>query len=475
MNPIHDNAPSSRGGTTGITPARILVVEDGLIMARDIERRLVTMGYAIAGLAASGEDAIRKARESHPDLVLMDVNLKGAIDGVQAAQEIRNEADIPIVYVTAYSDETTLRRARSTEPFGYVLKPFEERELRTMIEIALYRHAMDRSLRESEQRYRAIAEMTPGYAYSVAVRTDGSMAIEWVTDEFGLTGLPNDALTNLQPHVHPDDDSAIKDRMRHLLSGQQNVTEYRIITDSGEHRWWRDHARPLWDEAKVRIVRILGSAQDITERKVAERHAADMQHEHRDAEQKVQGHLLEYTRTVASLLAVLSGGRGRERKGGGTSLALRLQGILRVFEAVYNRPPLEGIDRQLRRLIADLFKRIGTARLTYTIHAEPVDLDDLSMARILLIVQELLENAVHHAYAGGSRGEISVEFHRAEQGKARLIVADGGSGLRKVVDLRRPKTAGLQLVLHLVKELKGNLECKRESGTAFIVTFPLKA
>jgi len=451
------------------------VVEDGLIMARDIERRLVTMGYTIAGLAATGDDAVRKARECHPDLIRMDVNLKGPIDGIQAAQEIRRNADIPIVYVTAYSDETTLRRARPTEPFGYVLKPFEERELRTMIEIALYRHAMDRQLRESEQRYRTIAEMTPGFAYSVAVRSDGSLSAEWVTDEFERTGLQSDALANLQCHVHPDDSSAMKERMRHLLSGQHDVTEYRIITENGEQRWWRDHARPFWDEAKVRIVRILGSAQDITERKDAERHAAAMQQKHRAVEHEIQEHLLAYTRTVSGLLEVLAGARGREGKTGGTSLALRLQRILHVFEIVYDRKPLEGFDCQLRRLITDLFKRLGSARLTYTVLADPVKLDGAAMATVLMIVQELLENAVHHAYAGRSRGEISVEFHRLEEGKAMLKVVDGGSGLRKGVDLRRPKTVGLQLVLHLVKELKGTLECTRESGTAFVVTFPVTA
>ncbi|MDZ7385371.1 MAG: response regulator, partial [candidate division KSB1 bacterium] len=133
------------------TKARILVVEDIAITAMDIKRRLQTLGYQVVGIAASGEDAIAKAQRERPDLVLMDIKLKGEMDGVQAAEEIRRHLDIPVVYLTAYSDETTLQRAKITQPFGYVLKPFEERELHTAVEMALYRHTLERRLRESEQ------------------------------------------------------------------------------------------------------------------------------------------------------------------------------------------------------------------------------------------------------------------------------------------------------------------------------------
>ncbi len=115
----------------------ILVVEDEGIVARDIQATLERLGYSISGTAASGAEAINMARYNHPDLVLMDIVLKGPIDGIEAAQKIHDELDIPVIYLTAYADEETVERAKLTEPFGYVLKPFEERDLYTVVEMAL--------------------------------------------------------------------------------------------------------------------------------------------------------------------------------------------------------------------------------------------------------------------------------------------------------------------------------------------------
>ena len=131
--------------------AQILVVEDESIVAKDIQHRLSALGYYIPAVASSGEEALKKAEETRPDLVLMDIRLKGAMDGVAAASELRRRFNIPVVYLTAYADNHTLQRAKVSEPFGYILKPFEERELYTCIEVALYKHQMELSLKESEQ------------------------------------------------------------------------------------------------------------------------------------------------------------------------------------------------------------------------------------------------------------------------------------------------------------------------------------
>lgn len=133
--------------------ARILIVEDEFIVARDLEGRLRSLGYVVVGVTAFAEQAIRLTGELRPDLVLMDIRLQGPMDGITATEAIRRDYDIPVVYLTAYADDLTLSRARLTEPFGYVLKPFEERELRTVIEMALYKHQAERRLRASERHY----------------------------------------------------------------------------------------------------------------------------------------------------------------------------------------------------------------------------------------------------------------------------------------------------------------------------------
>jgi PAS domain S-box-containing protein len=132
-------------------PAKILIVEDENIVAKDIQNTLQSLGYTVAGNAASGEEAIQKAGETRPDLVLMDIMLKGYQNGVEAAQQILALYNIPIVYLTAYADDKTLQRAKITEPYGYILKPFEERELHIAIEMAIYKHRVTKKLQEREQ------------------------------------------------------------------------------------------------------------------------------------------------------------------------------------------------------------------------------------------------------------------------------------------------------------------------------------
>ncbi|WP_413262175.1 EAL domain-containing protein [Floridanema flaviceps] len=137
-------------------PAKILVVEDEGIVAIDLQTTLEDLGYIVTAVVDSGEMAIEKAKETQPDLALMDIRLAGELDGIQAAEIIRSEFDIPVIYLTAYADKETLKRARLTLPFGYLIKPFEERELQTTIEMALYKHQIEMQLRENTQWFTAI-------------------------------------------------------------------------------------------------------------------------------------------------------------------------------------------------------------------------------------------------------------------------------------------------------------------------------
>ena len=137
---------------------RILIVEDEIITADDIRESLLDMGYSVLDIVSSGEEAIEKLEKYNPDLVLMDIMLEGAMDGIETANHIRSHFNIPVVYITAYADKEIMERAKVTEPFGYILKPFNERELQINIEIGLYRHKMERRLRESEQWLSSILE-----------------------------------------------------------------------------------------------------------------------------------------------------------------------------------------------------------------------------------------------------------------------------------------------------------------------------
>ena len=130
---------------------RILVVEDESIVAIDLSHTLTSLGYEVVDTVGTGEEALRQLRKNRPDLVLMDIQLRGELDGIQVAEQIQNSLRIPVIYLSAYSDAKTLSRAKLTEPYGYIMKSFDHNDLHSTIEMALYRHEMERKVVESEK------------------------------------------------------------------------------------------------------------------------------------------------------------------------------------------------------------------------------------------------------------------------------------------------------------------------------------
>jgi len=128
----------------------IFIVEDEAIVANDIKETLKSLGYSVPGIAKSGELALEKVKETQPDLVLMDIHLAGQMDGVETAGKIHILYDIPVIYLTAYADKVLLERAKITEPYGYVIKPYDERELYSVIEMALYKHRVEREIKKRD-------------------------------------------------------------------------------------------------------------------------------------------------------------------------------------------------------------------------------------------------------------------------------------------------------------------------------------
>lgn len=141
-----------------MSKTNILIVEDESIVAKDIQMSLKKLGYNVVALCSNGEDAIQAAEEYTPDLVLMDIMLKGEMSGIEAAEQIRQRHNIPIIYLTAYADESTLSKAKITEPYGYIIKPFKEIDLRTSIEMAQYKHQKETDIRKERDFLYSIVE-----------------------------------------------------------------------------------------------------------------------------------------------------------------------------------------------------------------------------------------------------------------------------------------------------------------------------
>lgn len=248
------------------TPGRILIVEDEQIVAKHIKNHLKKGGYDPVGVAVTGEDAVRLASELQPDLILMDIRLAGPMDGIQAAEKIRARYNIPFIYLTAFADSETLERSRTTEPFGYLLKPFEAKVLYSTIEVALYKHRMEKKLKESETRFRTLAEAAPVGIFQTDIHGDFIYVNEKWCDMAGLS--PDEAYgKGWENALHPEDRGRISTRWYHMVwTGEKFALEYRFKTHEGKVTWLFGQAAALEDETGNSIGYI-GTVSDITDRK----------------------------------------------------------------------------------------------------------------------------------------------------------------------------------------------------------------
>ena len=186
-----------------VMKASVLIVEDEHITALAIQRNLEKLGYSIQGVEDRGEAAIAVVKEKQPDLVLMDILLKGELDGIETAEEIHSFSNVPIIYMTAWSDDHTIHRAKLTEPFSYLVKPLRERELEIAIEIALFKHKMEEELRHSEEKFRTLVEGIPDIVY----RIDEEGNFIYLSDNIRELGYEPEELIgqHFSMLIHPDD------------------------------------------------------------------------------------------------------------------------------------------------------------------------------------------------------------------------------------------------------------------------------
>ncbi|MCX6698627.1 MAG: PAS domain S-box protein [Methanomicrobiales archaeon] len=241
----------------------LLVVEDEALIAANLVHTLSSLGYTVHKPVATGEDAVRAVEGQQPDLVLMDIQLIGEMDGIEAADKIRAIADIPIVYLTAYSDDLRLKQARLTEPYGYIVKPAHNRELHATIEMALYKHGLDRKLKESEERNRSIVEALPGFIFHFS--SDGRF-IDCPLNKGDLLLLPADQIIGKRvAEILPPDLAHLTERkIRETLdSGQLQIFDYSLTMQDQEHFF---EARMITSGTNS----VLAFVYEITERKRAE-------------------------------------------------------------------------------------------------------------------------------------------------------------------------------------------------------------
>ncbi|MCK4534660.1 MAG: PAS domain S-box protein, partial [Syntrophobacterales bacterium] len=249
---------------------QILVVEDEQIVAMDIHNRLQGIGYGVAAIASSGEEAFRKTAELHPDLVLMDITLEKGMDGIEAANRIHAKYNIPVIYLSSNIAEDRMEQIKKTNPFGFIIKPFEDRDLRITIEMALYRHQMEKALSQSEERYRTILESIEEAYFEVDLAGNFTFFNDALC---GLAGLPRNELLGMNNLQYSKPETAKKMYKTfneiYRTGKPAQIKDYEIIRMDGVEKTVALSASLIKDSSG-NPSGFRGVVRDVTERKLAE-------------------------------------------------------------------------------------------------------------------------------------------------------------------------------------------------------------
>lgn len=246
-------------------PSRILVVEDESIVAFNLQQRLAQLGYDVPAIAVSGEECMEMFSQTQPDLVLMDIHIEGDMDGIETATRLNQDTSVPVIYLTAYSEDSTLERARKTRPYGYLIKPFSERELHATIQMALERHAVEEALEENR---RLLQQALDAASLGILEFNPSTTAMTLNPRTAELLDKPAEepiTLDHFLAGIDEKDRALVAARFMEALDPLKRFSEeFRLLGDQKPVRWIK------LDAGALREQRVSGVVQDISERKHAE-------------------------------------------------------------------------------------------------------------------------------------------------------------------------------------------------------------
>lgn len=553
---------------------KILIVENDSVVALNLQNLLEDAGYIVSAIASSVEEAFKAADSQEPNLVLIAITLPGNLDGIQVAEQICTQFKIPVVYLATHIDQATLQQAKVTEPYGYLLKPFEPRQLYSAIEITLYRHQIYQQVEQRKQQLETplssigdivittdedglitsmnpVAECITGWKQEEALGRELSwvfriidektreviaiqkeLAFEQFQTELSalrqteaqlqackqflwsiydkassaifvvdvlpegkfrfvdmnpagerLTGLRSEDIRGKSPEqVESDTAAVVSANYARCLQLGRTISYEECLLWKGKDSWWLTTLTPLRD-THSKICRLVGNAINITERKQAEEQLQTSLQEKEVLLKEIHHRVKNNLQIVLSLLELQSQQIQEQHiLNMFQESQSRIRSMALVHEELYQTKNLARVNftNYIRRLLAHLFQIYGvnSDNITLRLNINKIAFSIDTAIPCGIIINELVSNALKHAFLGNIKGTIWVELNfvsaappQPENNQFILVVGNDGIRLPESIDFFRSESLGWQLVRILVAQLEGQIEIERNQGTVFKIRF----
>jgi two-component system sensor histidine kinase UhpB len=471
---------------------RILIVEDERLVAEDIERMIQSLGYTPISTVSSGREAVAKAIAEKPDLILLDIVLRDELSGIDAANQIRAHLDIPIIYITAYPDEKIVEAAKSTEPFGYLLKPIDEKELQIAIELALHKHSGEKKLKESDRRYQLLADnVNEGI-----VIQDENEHITYVNEKFShMLGYSSGELLGRALEDFLDKAFLAKYKER-IIEGKRSKEPYELILNKkdGTQVHANINPEPIHNEKHV-YSGTIAVVMDITDRLHFEEELTRSREELRNLSRHLQSVREEESKRIAREIHDEMGQALTALKMDLAWLSRRFIGEKKEQHQLLEKTRsmselidqtillIQKISAELRPgLLDDLglipaiewqvqdFQNRTKIKCKLNLADHDIELTPDQATAIFRVFQESLTNVARHAAA--TKLEITLT---EKEGLLRLVISDNGKGISES-QVYAPDALGFLGMRERLRPFKGKLNVFRrpKKGTTVEITLPLK-
>lgn len=482
------------GQVNQVTKKRILLVDDDQDICRFIALQLARFDYDLLATVASGEEAVQLSNRLQPDLILMDIHLSGEMDGIAAANAIHAGTDIPVVFLTADCSDDLLHRAKMVDTFAYVLKPVNERELRVVIEMTLYKHEVQSQLKRSESFTRGILNsvdaeiavidkngviIAVNRAWKDFARVESfSSCAKAMTDADYGVGMNYLIVCPLERDEDVSIDNNVRNGILSVLDRSLPSFDLEYPCHSPQQkRWFHMSVTPFENGEGGAVV----SHMDISARKQVEAELLVALQEKNVLIKEVHHRVKNNLQVVTSLLH-LEAARVSQTNAKAVldSMQNRIQSLALMHEFLYRHNQFSSVDLNsyLRELSVLSFRSMhsedSAVSLAFDLKGLPVNIDQATCCG--LIVNELISNSLKHAFPDARTGQICVKLQRTDRkGEMLLSVNDDGVGLAADFMEKRQHSLGLELVSSLAQQIGGDLQIEQKLGLSFLVRFTVSA